>query len=68
MPFAYRYAFPVMWFSWVVYWWVASRDVKSTIQRESLPSRLSASSLFFPCFSTPGKECGFPCSPSAFCR
>ena len=41
MPFAYRYAFPVMWASWVVYWWVASRDVKSTIQRESLRSRLS---------------------------
>jgi protein-S-isoprenylcysteine O-methyltransferase Ste14 len=41
IPFAYRYAFPVMWASWVVYWWVASRDVKSTIQRESLRSRLS---------------------------
>jgi protein-S-isoprenylcysteine O-methyltransferase Ste14 len=41
MTFAHRYAFPVMWLSWVVYWWVASRDVKSTVQRESLPSRLS---------------------------
>jgi len=41
MPFAYPYAFPVMWASWVVYWWVASRDVKSPIQRESLRSRLS---------------------------
>ena len=41
MPLVYRYAFPVMWLSWVAYWWVASRDVKSTVQRESLPSRLS---------------------------
>lgn len=38
---AYRYAFPAMWLSWVVYWWVASRDVKTTVQRESLPSRLA---------------------------
>lgn len=41
MPLAYRYAFPAMWLSWVVYWWAASRDVKSTLRRESLPSRLS---------------------------
>ena len=41
MPFAYRYAFSALWLSWVVYWWVASRDVKSTVQRESLASRLS---------------------------
>lgn len=38
---AYRYAFPAMWLSWVIYWWVASRDVKTTVQRESLTSRLS---------------------------
>lgn len=41
MPLVYRYAFPAMWLSWVVYWWVASRDVKSTLRRESLPSQLS---------------------------
>ena len=41
MQVAYRYAFPAMWLSWVVYWWIASRDVKITVQRESLPSRLS---------------------------
>jgi protein-S-isoprenylcysteine O-methyltransferase Ste14 len=41
MPLVYRYTFPVMWLSWVAYWCVASRDVKSTVQRESLPSRLS---------------------------
>ena len=40
-PLAYRYAFPVMWLSWVVFWWLAARDVKTTAQRESLPSRLS---------------------------
>jgi len=40
MPLFYRYAFAAMWFSWVVYWWVASRDVKSTVRRESLSSRL----------------------------
>lgn len=38
---AYRYAFPAMWLSWVIYWWVASRDMKITVQRESLASRLS---------------------------
>jgi protein-S-isoprenylcysteine O-methyltransferase Ste14 len=30
-----------MWLSWAVYWWAVSRDVKSTLRRESLPSRLS---------------------------
>jgi protein-S-isoprenylcysteine O-methyltransferase Ste14 len=41
LAIVYRYTFSVMWLSWVAYWWVASRDVKSTVQRESLPSRLS---------------------------
>jgi protein-S-isoprenylcysteine O-methyltransferase Ste14 len=41
IPLAYHYVFPALWLSWVVYWWVAARDVKSTAQRESLPSRLS---------------------------
>ena len=40
MPLVYRYAFPAMWLSWVVYWWVASRNVKVAVRRESLPSRL----------------------------
>jgi hypothetical protein len=40
MPLVYRYAFPAMWLSWTIYWWAASRDVKSTVRRESLPSRL----------------------------
>ena len=30
-----------MWLGWVLYWWVAARDVKSTVRRESLSSRLS---------------------------
>jgi protein-S-isoprenylcysteine O-methyltransferase Ste14 len=40
MPLVYRYAFPAMWLIWVVYWWAASRDVKTTLRRESLVSRL----------------------------
>ena len=36
----YRYAFPAMWLSWILYWWAASRDVKSAQRQESLPSRL----------------------------
>lgn len=40
MPLVYRYAFPAMWLSWMVYWWAASRDVKSDVRRESLSSRL----------------------------
>jgi protein-S-isoprenylcysteine O-methyltransferase Ste14 len=40
MPLFYRYAFPAMWLCWIVYWWAASRDVKSTVRRESLSSRL----------------------------
>ena len=30
-----------MWLSWAVYWWVSSRNVKLTVRRESLLSRLS---------------------------
>ena len=40
MTLVYRYAFPAMWFSWMVYWWAASRDVKSNVRREPLPSGL----------------------------
>ncbi len=40
MPLVYRYAFPAMWLVWVVYWCVAARDVKITLRRESLSSRL----------------------------
>jgi protein-S-isoprenylcysteine O-methyltransferase Ste14 len=40
-PLAYRYVFPAMWLGWVVYWWIASLDVKTTVRRESVSSRLS---------------------------
>lgn len=36
----YRYVFPVLWLSWMGYWWAASRNVKITLRRESVPSRL----------------------------
>src|SRR5215470_6090585 len=40
MVHVYRYLFPVMWLSWVGYWWLASHKVKTTTQREPLESRL----------------------------
>ena len=40
MPTLYRYLFPAMWLSWAAYWWIASRNVKSTLRHESLASRL----------------------------
>jgi protein-S-isoprenylcysteine O-methyltransferase Ste14 len=40
MSIVYRYAFPAMWLSWMLYWLAASRDVKSDVRRESLPSQL----------------------------
>ena len=40
MALFYRYAFPAMWLSWIFYWWVASRDVKSNVRREPLTSGL----------------------------
>ena len=41
MTHVYRYLFPVMWLSWVGYWWAASHNVKTTSRREPLQSRLS---------------------------
>ncbi len=41
MPLVYRYAFPALWLSWMIYWLAASRDVKVNVRRESLSSRLS---------------------------
>jgi protein-S-isoprenylcysteine O-methyltransferase Ste14 len=34
------YLFPAMWLSWMVYWWVSSRNVKATARHESMVSRL----------------------------
>jgi len=36
----HRYAFPVMWLGWGLYWWAASRNVKAVVRRETLPLRL----------------------------
>jgi protein-S-isoprenylcysteine O-methyltransferase Ste14 len=41
MHLIYRYAIPALWLCWVLYWWVASRDVKVTVRREPFVSRLS---------------------------
>jgi protein-S-isoprenylcysteine O-methyltransferase Ste14 len=41
MILLYRYLFTVMWLSWVVYWWVLKRDVKTTTRHEPRWSRLA---------------------------
>jgi protein-S-isoprenylcysteine O-methyltransferase Ste14 len=41
VPALYRYLIPAMWLSWAAYWWISSRDVKPTVRREALWSRLS---------------------------
>jgi protein-S-isoprenylcysteine O-methyltransferase Ste14 len=40
MTLLYRYLFPAMWLSWAAYWWVLSRNVKSTTRHEPVTSRL----------------------------
>jgi protein-S-isoprenylcysteine O-methyltransferase Ste14 len=40
MQLIYRYALLAMWLGWVIYWWVASRNVSVAQRRESVPSRL----------------------------
>jgi protein-S-isoprenylcysteine O-methyltransferase Ste14 len=40
MIYFHRLLFPVMWLIWVVYWWLASKDVKPAARRESVRSRL----------------------------
>ena len=40
MPLVYRYAFPSIWFAWVVYWVWASRRTKPSERREPTASRL----------------------------
>ncbi len=37
---AYRFLFPAMWLSWVLYWWLLSARVKPNRRREPLGSRL----------------------------
>jgi len=41
MHTVYRYAFPVLWLGWALYWWVASRNVKANVRHESPASRLA---------------------------
>lgn len=40
MDLLYRFLFPFMWLSWVAYWWLLSRDVKTASRSESIGSRL----------------------------
>jgi len=40
MPPAYRYLFTALWVTWILYWWAMSRNVKETVWREPLSSRL----------------------------
>jgi protein-S-isoprenylcysteine O-methyltransferase Ste14 len=40
MPYVYRFLFPALWLTWVVYWWLASRGTKPTERQEPMGSRL----------------------------
>jgi len=40
MALVYNYLFPVMWLSFLAYWWAISRNVRETGRRESMLSRL----------------------------
>ena len=39
MTYVYRYLFPVLWGTWIVYWCLAALNVKATARRESPLSR-----------------------------
>jgi len=41
-----RAAVPTLWVAWLLYWFVASRNMKATAWRESLPSQLLHRILF----------------------
>ena len=40
MSLLYRHLFAAMWMAWALYWWALSRNVKVTVRREALASRL----------------------------
>jgi len=40
MPYLYRYLFPALWLGWALYWWALSGNVKPTVRREPVFSRL----------------------------
>ena len=41
MPLVYNYLFPVMWLSFLAYWWAISKNVKETERQEPAVSRLT---------------------------
>jgi protein-S-isoprenylcysteine O-methyltransferase Ste14 len=41
MRFIHSYLFAAMWLSYMAYWWGISTNVKATMRREPLPSRLA---------------------------
>ena len=43
MQYVYQYLFHVLWISYLIYWWIMSRNVKQTVRTESLLSRLTRS-------------------------
>jgi len=40
MHLVYPNLIPAMWLCWAAYWWAMARDVKATVRRESMASRL----------------------------
>lgn len=40
MTYRHLYLFAALWLGWLAYWWVSSWQVKPSLRRESLPSRL----------------------------
>jgi len=43
MHYIFQYLFHAMWISYLIYWWIMSRNVKVTVRTESLLSRLTRS-------------------------
>ena len=40
LTLTYRFLLSGMWLAWIVYWWLSSANVKHTVRREPLGSRL----------------------------
>ena len=47
MNIFYSYSFPALWILWLLYWKLASFNVKTTRRRESFSSRITYVPLFF---------------------
>lgn len=41
MEIVYKYLVSALWSAWALYWWIASRDVKTTTRREGFMSRFA---------------------------